>query len=133
MTLDQDFPVSIEYQLLGGLGKGERPTANLCTPGTHVVINGNLLTRHTTNSSAPTYNGDQWVTVELEVNGNKLVRHIIDGKTVLKYSHPQLDPRDKHAQTLIKRNGKMLDKGTISIQSESHPVEFRKIELLPLN
>src|SRR5688572_27185402 len=37
MDRDQKFPVSIEVQLLGGKGSGERPTANLCTPGTHVV------------------------------------------------------------------------------------------------
>lgn len=42
MTRDQDFPVSIEVQLLGGLGEGERTTANLCTPGTHVVMDGEL-------------------------------------------------------------------------------------------
>ncbi|MBO0798318.1 MAG: DUF1080 domain-containing protein, partial [Blastocatellia bacterium] len=32
MLKDQDFPISIEVQLLGGTGKGERPTANVCTP-----------------------------------------------------------------------------------------------------
>ena len=36
MSVDQDFPVSIEVQFLGGLGKGPRSTLNLCTPGTHV-------------------------------------------------------------------------------------------------
>jgi hypothetical protein len=119
-------------QLLGGNGKEERPTANLCTPGTNVVMDGELITRHCTNSSSKTYHGDQWVTVEIEVRGNKVVRHIVEGKTVLEYNEPQLDDRDEHARELIAKNGKMLEAGTISLQSESHPVEFRKVELLKL-
>src|SRR5690349_9507460 len=46
MGLNQDFPISIEVQLLGGNGKDERHTANLCTPGTNVVMKGNLFTDH---------------------------------------------------------------------------------------
>ena len=42
MRVDQQFPVSIEVQLLGGSGEGERTTANLCTPGTHVEMDGKL-------------------------------------------------------------------------------------------
>ena len=98
-------------------------------------MNGKLFLPHCTSSSSRTYAGDQWVTVEIEVRGNQVVRHKIDGQTVLEYTHPQLDDRDAEAQVLIKqRNGnKMLDSGTISIQSESHPTEFRKIELLDLD
>jgi hypothetical protein len=134
MTKDQDFPVSIEVQLLGGGQSGERTTANLCTPGTHVVMNGELLTRHCTNSKSKTYRGDQWVTVELEVRGNQVIKHEIDGETVLEYSQPQLDDRDANAQRLLKAGAeKMIAGGTISLQSESHPVEFRKVELLNLD
>jgi acetyl esterase/lipase len=132
MEKDQEFPASIEVQLLGGNGKEERPTANLCTPGTNVVMQGKLFTPHCTNSSSKTYHGDQWVTVEVEVHGNKVVKHIIDGKTVLEYNEPQLDERDAHARELIAKQGKLLESGTISLQSESHPVEFRKVELLQL-
>jgi len=133
MGRNQDFPASIEVQLLGGNGTDERPTANLCTPGTNVVMNGELITRHCTNSSSKTYHGDQWVTVEIEVRGSKVVRHIVEGKTVLEYNEPQLDDRDEHARELIAKNGKLLETGTISLQSESHPVEFRKVELLKLD
>ena len=132
MSKDQDFPASIEVQLLGGKGSGERSTANLCTPGTNVVIDGQLVTRHCTNSSSKTYHGDQWVTVEIEVRGNKSIKHIVEGKTVLAYSEPQLDERDAHAKELAAKQGKMLSGGTISLQSESHPVEFRKVELRKL-
>lgn len=133
MTKDQDFPASIEVQLLGGPGTGERTTANLCTPGTHVVMNGKLHTQHCTNSKSQTYHGDQWVTVELEVRGNKIIKHIIDGKTILEYTQPQLDPGDASAQRLLAQGAdKMITGGTISLQSESHPVHFRKVELLKL-
>lgn len=134
MALDQEFPASIEVQLLGGLGTGERPTANLCTPGTNVVMDGQLITRHCTSSRSKTYPGDQWVTVEIEVRGSRVIRHLIDGQVVLAYEQPQWDERDAHARELIKKHqGRLLiEGGTISLQSESHPVEFRKVELLPL-
>jgi hypothetical protein len=131
MAKDQSFPVSIEVQLLGGLGAGERPTANLCTPGTHVVMDGELLTRHCTNSRSKTYHGDGWVTVEIEVRGSRLIKHIVEGETVLEYSQPQLDENDANTKRLIE-GGKMLEGGYISLQSESHPIEFRKVELLKL-
>lgn len=133
MTKDQDFPASIEVQFLGGTGAGQRPTANLCTPGTNVVMDGQLVTRHCTNSKSKTYQGDQWVTVEVEVHGSKTIRHLIDGQVVLAYDQPQLDDRDAHAKELAaKQGGLLLEKGTISLQSESHPIEFRKVEIQKL-
>jgi hypothetical protein len=117
MTKDQDFPNSIEVQFLGGKGKGKRTTANLCTPGTDVVMNNKLLKRHCFSSKSETYHGNQWVTIEIEVRGSKSIKHIIEGRTVLAYTQPQLD------------DGTLLESGTISLQSESHPVEFRKVEL----
>lgn len=135
MSKDQDFPASIEAQLLGGTGQGTRTTANLCTPGTNVVMNGELILRHCTSSTSKTYDGDQWVTVELEVLGDKVIRHKIDGETVLSYEQPQLDSRDAHARELIAAQGGhlLLKSGTISVQSESHPVQFRKIEIMLLD
>ncbi len=129
MKKEQKFPISIEVQLLGGHATGKRPTANLCTPGTNVVMNGKLFTRHCTNSASKTYRGDQWVTVEVEVHGNKRIKHIVEGKTVLSYTQPQLDERDPLARALIKNGDKMLRGGYISLQSESHPVQFRKVEI----
>ena len=133
MLKDQDFPISLEIQLLGGLGKGPRTTANLCTPGTNVVMNGKLHTPHCTNSSSQTYDGDQWVRVEVLVHGDELVRHMIDGTTVLEYSKPQIgggavSPVDP----AIKVDGTMLTGGYISLQAETAPTDFRKVELLNL-
>ena len=130
MAKDQDFPASIEVQLLGGSGTGTRTNANLCTPYTNVVMGGELITKHCTSSTSETYHGDQWVTVEIEARGNEVIRHIINGKTVLEYNQPQLDEREAHAKELAaKAGGIQLSGGTISLQSESHPVEFRKVEL----
>lgn len=130
MTVDQRFPVSIEVQLLGGDGSNKRPTANLCTPGTHVVMDGELLKRHCTSSTSKTYHGDEWVTVEVEVKGSESFTHKVNGETVLHYTKPQLDDGDADAKKLIPADGELLlEKGTISLQSESHPVEFRKVEL----
>jgi hypothetical protein len=131
MRKEQDFPVSIEFQLLGGLGKGNRSTANLCTPGTNVVMNGKLHTVHCTNSKSKTFNGDVWVTAEYEVHGSGSVKHYVNGELVLEYEQPQLDPKDADAAKLIKdRGGKLLlEDGYISLQAESHPCEFRKVEV----
>jgi hypothetical protein len=133
MAVDQDFPASIEVQFLGGSGSGKRTTSNLCTPGTNVVMNGKLITQHCTSSTSETYHGDQWVTAEIEVRGNKVMRHKLGGKVVLEYNEPQLDERDAHAKELAAKAGtKQLSGGTISLQSESHPIEFRKVELKKL-
>ncbi len=121
MTKDQDFPNSIEVQLLGGSGSGNRSTGNLCTPGTDVEMEGKLVKRHCTNSKSKTYHGDEWVTVEVEVHGSQEIIHRINGEEVLRYQKPQLD------------DGTLLESGTISLQSESHPVEFRKVELKVLS
>jgi len=132
MELEQDFPTSLEVQLLAGNGKDERQTGNLCTPGTHVVMEEKLRTEHCINSTSNTFHGEQWVTIEVEVRGNDAIKHIINGKQVMSYSQPQLGG-DAHAEALAKAAGtKMLSEGYFCLQSESHPVEFRKIEILEL-
>jgi hypothetical protein len=130
MKKDQKFPTSIEVQLLGGDGKNDRTTGNLCTPGTNVVMDDKLVTRHCISAKSKTFHGEQWVTSEVEVRGNEVIRHLINGEKVIEYQKPQLDPRDAHAKTLVKDGELMLSGGFISLQSESHPVEFRKIEIL---
>ena len=133
MTLDQEFPASIEVQLLGGNGTDERATANVCSPGTHYVRDGQLVTQHCINSSSATYHGDQWVTLEVEVRGNEVIRHTVNGEMVFEYSMTQLDESDPDAQNLIGQGQPVaVSGGYISLQAESHPTEFRRIDLLPL-
>jgi hypothetical protein len=134
MRKDQDFPISIEVQFLGGRGDGKpRSTANLCTPGTNVVMKGALVTAHCVESSSKTFDGDQWVRVEVEVHGASVVTHRVNGETVLSYEKPQLGGGNvaKHDPALMK-DGQLLEGGSISLQAESHPVEFRKVEILNL-
>lgn len=134
MPVDQDYPVSIEAQLLGGDGIHPRHNLNVCTPGTNIVMNGKLHTQHCTDSTSKTYHGDQWVTAEVEVHGNDYIRHIMEGVEVLRYEQPQLDERDGNARHLLAMGyPMMLSGGTISVQSESHPTQFRKIELMQLD
>lgn len=143
----QDFPVSIEVQLLGGLGDGERHTANLCTPGTAVEINGAVNYDHCIDSASETYNGDGWVHVEVVVLGGESITHIVEGDTVLTYQKPQItgffinqgqDQADWSAFGISdsspwrSRAGEILTEGYISLQAESHPIDFRNIELLDL-
>ena len=134
MVKDQDFPISIEVQLLGGLSNGKpRSTANLCTPGTNVVIDGALVTRHCTNSTSKTYDGDQWVRVEVLVHGDELVRHMVEGATVLEYTKPQIGGGNvSPVDPAVKVDGTPLTGGFIALQAETAPIDFRKIELLNL-
>lgn len=134
MKKDQDFPVSIEVQFMGGLGSGTRPTANLCTPATNVERDGKLYTPHTLNSKSKTFHGDVWVTIEIEARGSERIIHRVEGEEVLVYDKPQYDPNEKMSRPLIEaQGGKLLiEGGTISLQSESAPVEFRRIQIKEL-
>src|SRR5690554_5484353 len=133
MTKDQDFPISIEGQLLGGNGSDERSTSNLCTPGTNVVMGGELFTPHCVNSNSKTYHGDQWVTAEFIVLADSVIHHLVEGDTVLTYYQPQMGSGNvSNHDPSVKKDGELIKEGYISLQSESHPVEFRKVELYDL-
>ncbi|HBG56924.1 MAG TPA: DUF1080 domain-containing protein [Porphyromonadaceae bacterium] len=135
MEKDQDFPTSIEVQLLASDSLVQRTNMNVCTPGTNIVMNGRLILDHCTSSSSENFYGEDWITAEVEVMGNDVISHIVNGDTVLQYSRPQLDERDATYAKLIVMNGgdKMLSKGTLSLQSEGHPIDFRKVEIMKLN
>lgn len=133
MLKDQDFPISIEDQLLGGDLTGERTTCNLCTPGTHVEMDGKLFTPHCVNSKSKTFRNEEWVRAEVLVLGDEVIKHIVNGDTVLVYEKPQIGGGAvNHYDPLIKKDGQLLNSGYISLQSESHPIEFRKIEIINL-
>lgn len=134
MGKDQDFPISIEAQLLGGGPSGERSTANVCTPGTEIFQNGAMVKGHCKNSTSETYRGDRWVRVEIEVRGAEHIKHMVEGKTVLEYDTPQIGGGNvSNFNPSVKIEGKPLSEGYIAIQGESHPTDFRKIELLNLS
>lgn len=132
MLKDQDFPVSAEVQLLGGDDSTERHTGNLCTPGTNAVIAGKLETQHCFDSTSETCRGEVWVKLEVEAHGHGVIIHRINGKEVFRYEQVQYDERDADAKRLIKDGNLKISGGSISLQSESHPVEFRNIEIKAL-
>ena len=147
VELNQFFPVSLEFQLLGGLDDGNgRPTANLCTPGTYIDINGSTIYDHCISSNSKTINGDQWVHVEAIVLGSESITHIVDNDTVMKYQNIKIGVGDPNSDKVeewkafgvenvdewIAKDGKPLDKGYISLQAESSPTDFKNIELLDL-
>jgi Domain of Unknown Function (DUF1080) len=145
MGTDQSFPVALEVQFLGGLGKGKRATASLCTPGTTVVNADTTFTDHILESSSQTYDGDRWVTVTVIVLNDSLIRHYINGEKVLAYTKPKVgggfvnagytwkEAHVPNAAEWIMKDGTALKSGYIALQAESHPVEFRNIELLDLD
>lgn len=130
MELNQDFPVCVEVQLLGGIETGKkRPTANVCTPGTHIEIADERIEAHCINSSSDTYYGEQWVGIEITVYKDSLITHSVNGEEVLRYGHPVIGGE---YNTLPMMEGEALTGGYIALQSESHPVEFRNIWLKKL-
>ena len=131
MELDQDFPTSIEVQLLGGDGVHDRPNGNVCTPGTNIVMNDVLYTPHCFQLKAKTYHGDGWVRVVAEVLGSERITHFVEGVPVVTYTKPQLGGDVKDPE-FANRSGELLSEGYIALQAESHPTEFRKVELLNL-
>ena len=125
----------MEFQFLADEGKGRRPTANVCTPGTNLEMNGKLVTQHIVESAAPTFPADEWVKVEVEVRGSQEVIHRINGVEVLRYQRPQLDPRNDNAPAtdlLDAGADKILSYGHIALQAEGQPIWFRNIELKSL-
>ena len=131
--LEQDFPISLELQLLGGDGTHPRPNANLCTPGTNVVMGDSLFRPHCINSSSETYHGDQWVVVEALVLGDSLIQHILEDKVVMEYRKPTIGGGaiSGYKESAYKE-GAPLKEGYISIQAETHPIDFKSIEVLDL-
>ena len=131
MGKDQSFPVSIEVQLLGAARQDPAPTANLCTPGTNVVMGGKLETTHCINSTSPIIPNERWTRIDLTVDRDGNFTHLVNGVLVMTYGGAQYDPSDPDAQELIKAaGGKLqLSNGYIYLQSEGHPVEFRNLEL----
>jgi hypothetical protein len=132
MYFDQDFPASVEVQFLGGLTDGkERQTANICTPGTDFHINGELMSEHCYRSTSETYYGDQWVSVEIEVRGDELIKHFVNGNLVFEYNKTRIIPNEEDSAHFIKE-AMPLKEGYIALQAESHPIDFRNIMLMRL-
>ncbi len=134
MGLNQAFPASMEFQFLRVGATAGRQTGNVCTPGTNLEMKGKLLTDHIIDSTSKLFPLDEWVAVEVEVRGNDEVIHRINGVEVLRYQHPQLDPKDESAQALLAAGAPLqLSFGHIALQAESQPIWFRNIRIRQLD
>lgn len=137
MTVDQSFPVSVEFQLLGKDGDAPRPTGAVCTPGITITFDGVKATEHCTPSAnAPTIPNGTWTKVELEVRPNGEVFQKIDGVVVHRYAGLTLDPDDTVAggakPYILARGAQPVTEGYIALQSEGHPIAFKDIEIQEL-
>ncbi|WP_261395219.1 DUF1080 domain-containing protein [Membranihabitans marinus] len=128
---EQDWPISVEFQMLADAGDGqERPTGNMCSPGTEVFFQGKMDPRHCISSSSPTFQYDEWVDGELMVFGDSLVIHKINGENVLEYTKPQIGGGVANGyDPAIKIDGKPLTEGYIALQAEGQGVEFKDIQI----
>ena len=133
MRTDQQFPVSVEFDIVGGRRLGHHPTGDVCENGTRVTIDGKLLTDKCSKVSDVTTAGAEWVTILAEVDGAARVRQAVNGELVVEYTDLTLDDRDPDARKLLAPGGdKAVRAGFISIQSNGHPIEFRRIDVLPI-
>lgn len=131
MLLHQDFPVCLEAQFLSGTREWERSTGNLCTIGTHVYMADTLTRQHCINSSSKTYMLGKWVKAEVIVYNDSIIHHVIEGDTVLTYARPIIGG-DHLPENYPLPAGTPVKGGYIALQSESHPVEFSKVEIQKL-
>jgi len=134
MGLNQPWPASMEFQFLSVGATAGRQTGNVCTPGTNLEMKGKLLTDHIIDSTSKLFPVDEWVAVEVEVHGNTEVIHRVNGVEVLRYQHPQLDPKEDSAKALLAAGAPLqLSFGHIALQAESQPVWFRNIRIRQLD
>jgi hypothetical protein len=134
MLKEQQWPVSVEFDIVGGRFIGSRPTGDVCQNGTHVLVDGAALKGQCSKVGEQTIRGDEWTTALAEVNGASNVQQIVNGALVVKYTDLTLDEGNADARRLMAAGaGKALGSGYISLQSNGAPIEFRRIEVLPLD
>ena len=130
MPIEQQFPVCLEYNLHGGNGTDERPDGQICAIGMTIEIDGHPNESFCTDPTIKrTFHGDQWVTLEIDVQDDQ-IRHFVNGEEILAFSNPALDPNHEIAKTLIRDGNTAVHSGFVSLQSNSHPIDFRKIEIM---
>ena len=128
--LNQSFPVCLEYNLHGGNGKEERPTGEICANGMYVEIGGKRNASYCTPPTVKrTFHGDQWVIAEIDVR-NGMITHFVNGEKILAFENPRYDSAHAIAKTFIVGGNDAVRDGYISLQSNSHPMEFRKIDIM---
>lgn len=125
MKIDQSFPICLEYNLLG-----TRPSGEICANGMYVQINGK---RNPDYCNVPTVKkqvpADDWVTAEIEVH-NGTIKHFINGEEVLSFEDPHYDSTNAIAKNFINGTDTKVSSGFISLQSNSHPMDFKSVAII---
>jgi len=128
MDIEQNWPVSIEVQLLGSTDSVKQKTANICTPGTTVYYKGSFTNEHCVSSASKYYFDKDWVNLDIIVHKGKSISMVIDRDTVLVVSKPQLGgfllPEKYPLPT-----GTFLEDGYVALQAEGTNIYFRKVDL----
>jgi hypothetical protein len=128
MDVTENWPVSIEVQLLGCTNDLKQTTGNICTPGTTISHKGSPTSEHCINASSKYYNNGEWVNLDVVVRSGKEIINIVNGDTVLVTSDPRV------GGFLLPENypipeGTLLKDGYIALQAEGQPIDFRNIRL----
>lgn len=130
MAINQSFPVCLEYNLHGGNGTDERPIGEICANGTFVEMNGEPQESFCTPATIKrTFHDDQWVMLEIDVQGDT-IRHFANGEEILVFTNPKYRPDHELGKEFIVGDDDKVKEGYISLQSNSHPIDFRKIEIM---
>jgi len=130
LGLNQNFPVCLEYNLHGGNGKDERPVGEICASGTFVEIDGKRNASYCTPATVKrTFHGDQWVTAEIDIH-DRTITHFVNGEQILQFKNPRYDTAHALGKIFIVNGNDAVKEGYISLQSNSHPMDFRKIEIM---
>ena len=131
MGRDQSFPVSIEVQLLAGKTRPHRQRLLPRHPhrARWQALHDPLHERRQEDVSRSA-NGSPSKSKSTATNSSATRS---TAKPCIEYSGSQLDEKDADAKRLLEAGAsKEITGGTISLQSESHPVEFRNVELKEL-
>jgi hypothetical protein len=130
LDVDQNFPVCLEFNLHGGNGKDENPTGDICASGMYIEIDGKRNTSYCTPPTIKrTFAGDEWITAEIDVRDGKIT-HYVNGEQVIHFENPRYDSTNVPAKKMIIAANDLVKSGYISLQSNSHPMDFRKIEIM---
>ncbi len=128
--IDQSFPVCLEYNLHGGNGTDDRPVGEICANGIAIEIGSVKIDAYCTPATiSHTFHGDQWVTLEIE-SKNGVFKHFVNGEEILEFANAQFNPEHELGKLFFNETDNKVLKGYISLQSNSHPIDFRKIEIM---
>lgn len=118
MGKDQKRPDSVEAKLLSQHRNPAKKHRNLSVD---TLVANTKPDVHSNEVVDKQQQEHQWTCVEIEVYGGEVIRHKSGGQLIMEYKKPSLS------------DGSPLVRGTIALQANSHPIQFRKIELKVLN